>query len=407
MSSKLIKMKDRILRNINRIVPKLERSMYVSLMPSTLSSKVDILNNSASNLCHLIYEYCQINHQKMTTIFFEYSDPDRLHEYRRFAMRVRVNNINLRFILTDNAYKGWRRRYTRMINILKQFSTLIWLCETGDCCFLGKLKCQQIVCFNYFISCKSDLVVGENYRWGGVDGLVTTSLLHGQIISSATGVKLDKCVPIGFPRNDTLFYNNKKKVVYHWIASKIGYLPKHIIVFAPTARDYDNKKKKIKLLLGYEMYGFDRYLQDNEIAFIYKLHYYHSEYNLVPMKGVIQFEESYDFTLYDILAFADCVITDYSSIGYDFIITGKPTIYNLYDYDKYVKDRGLSYEPYEYFCPGEIVTTSSEMYKALNNVLNKTDKYEGKRSQICRILHKYNDNKATERAVDYLESLLN
>ena len=45
------------------------------------------------------------------------------------------------------------------------------------------------------------------------------------------------------------------------------------------------------------------------------------------------------------LAAADMLITDYSSCFFDYLITNRPIIHYLYDYDYYVKeDRGVYYD---------------------------------------------------------------
>jgi CDP-glycerol glycerophosphotransferase (TagB/SpsB family) len=121
---------------------------------------------------------------------------------------------------------------------------------------------------------------------------------------------------------------------------------------------------------------------------------------------MIEYEDNYDFTLYDLMAYTDCVITDYSSIGYDFLLTDRPLIFNLYDLELYERKRGLSYDPYVDFCPGHIVTNWSEMKQAMQDVLCGRDPYAEQRQRVTRLLHKYRDDHSTERVIEYFDTLL-
>ena len=83
------------------------------------------------------------------------------------------------------------------------------------------------------------------------------------------------------------------------------------------------------------------------------------------------------------------------------MLLNKPLIYNLYDLNKYIIDRGLSYYPYEEFCPGAIVTNAEEMMKELDFLSKGIDSNKEKRERLIKIFHKYPDNGSTERLIEY------
>ncbi|SMY02439.1 CDP-Glycerol:Poly(glycerophosphate) glycerophosphotransferase [Brevibacterium linens ATCC 9172] len=68
----------------------------------------------------------------------------------------------------------------------------------------------------------------------------------------------------------------------------------------------------------------------------------------------------------ELLAVVDLLISDYSSIFFDFLATGKPIVHYLYDYDAYAEERGLLLDKSE--LPGPIVTTSDELVAEVNHL---------------------------------------
>ena len=71
-----------------------------------------------------------------------------------------------------------------------------------------------------------------------------------------------------------------------------------------------------------------------------------------------------------LLSMADYLITDYSSCLFDFLVTDRPIIQFLYDYDYYLNDdRGLYYSKEEMDC-GHIVLTEQGMKAVLEEVAN-------------------------------------
>jgi CDP-ribitol ribitolphosphotransferase len=68
----------------------------------------------------------------------------------------------------------------------------------------------------------------------------------------------------------------------------------------------------------------------------------------------------------DLLFAVDLLITDYSSIVYEYSILGRPMLFFAYDLDDYVASRDF-YEPYETFVPGRIVRTFDELLAAIRS----------------------------------------
>lgn len=399
----LKKIVDGVLRIFNFFTLKTKNSVYVDIGLSSKNNCEDIINNDGNNTLKFLSEFIDKKFGNTVTVYLEYFADDRVTEYKKIAERVKQNNVKL-ILLRDHADKSGM---TKVRLLLKKYRCLfkskIILVGTGDSFFYGKLKKQCLFDMNYFITCKNDFLVGENFRWKHLDRILTTSLLHSTAVSAQTGVKFDNCVELGFPRNDTLFVQHREEEILAWISGEIGFCPEKIIIYAPTYRDYEKNKPNAeeRFLFGYDMPELEKYLTDNRYCMIYKAHNLQNDSILKYPKGVINFKICYEFSFYDLMSVADCVITDYSSLGYDFMLTGRIIFYNLFDLNKYIEDRGLSYSPYGEFCPGAVVKNAAEMMEELNNLSKGIDNYKEKRERLLKIFHKYPDNHSCERVIEY------
>ena len=421
------KIKEFIKKFFNLLVLKYKNRIYVKERLPYSKSNCDLLNYSASNMYAFLYQYVQKKQSRKLIFYIEYSNKDRLKKYQDYIKTIKNDSIKVVYLYkADNKKKVIPIKLLNIKNTIKKFSCKTWLCDSGDN-FLnnGKLKSQNVICFNYFISCKNDLIIGQNFKWTYLKGLITTSLLAGQICSSALGVKLDCCRICGFPRNDTFFEKKNEEKVLNWIKSRVGYIPKNIILYAPTYRDVNMDMKESVLyyhqedkkeekefnsfqgeLLGYCADELSLFLEKSNSVFIYNLHHFEKGNITQENSRMIAYEDNYEFTLYDLMAMADCLISDYSSISYDFLLLDRPLIFNLYDMEKYIQMRGVSYDAFEEFCPGAIVKNWDEMKKALIDVVEGVDEYKEHRARVRKLLHKYSDGNSTDRVIAYFDEYL-
>jgi len=74
-----------------------------------------------------------------------------------------------------------------------------------------------------------------------------------------------------------------------------------------------------------------------------------------------------------LLVVTDILITDYSSIPFEYSLLNKPMIFYAYDLDEYSQSRGF-WEPYETMIPGHIAINTSEIIKTI-----KSENYDMKK----------------------------
>ena len=157
------------------------------------------------------------------------------------------------------------------------------------------------------------------------------------------------CVPeknfllIGMPRNDELVSNNTpeyKKLV----KKKLG-IPenKKIILYAPTYREYlRDENNNCIIAPPISVINLKKELEENYI-FLFRCHY-----EVIKSMNIEEDEFCRNVSSYsnvnDLLIIADILISDYSSMYSDFSILEKPMLCFSYDYEEYLRKRGLYYD---------------------------------------------------------------
>nr|WP_241264211.1 CDP-glycerol glycerophosphotransferase family protein [Bowmanella dokdonensis] len=108
--------------------------------------------------------------------------------------------------------------------------------------------------------------------------------------------------------------------------------------------------------------------------------------------------------IYPWLADAEALITDYSSVAFDFLVTDKPIVYYQYDKTRYQAIRGNALVEDTDFIAGPLVQNQQQLHQALQQVAEGKDEYAQKRKQlvdkfaICR-------QPAAPAITDYVRSL--
>lgn len=102
-------------------------------------------------------------------------------------------------------------------------------------------------------------------------------------------------------------------------------------------------------------------------------------------------------TANELLAVVDLLISDYSSIFFDFLATGNPIVHYLYDYDDYSEERGLLLDQQD--LPGPIVATADDLVSMVTNLISEqyqpTPQYQRAREKFCP----HDDGKACLRTI--------
>lgn len=98
------------------------------------------------------------------------------------------------------------------------------------------------------------------------------------------------------------------------------------------------------------------------------------------------------------MSITDVLISDYSSIFYDFLATGKPVVFYIPDLEEYKNYRGLYLAPEQ--LPGPCLTNIDEIGKVINNLDFYINKYQIKYNEAKAFGCPMDDGNVAKRIVD-------
>ena len=172
-------------------------------------------------------------------------------------------------------------------------------------------------------------------------------------------------IETGYPRNDKLF-NHDREDIKNTI-KRLG-LPKDkkIILYAPTFRDNQHESDKGYVLdLNIDFDNLKNHLGE-EYIILFRAHYFvANKFDFEKYKGFIYDVSSLD-DITDLYIISDLLITDYSSVFFDYANLRKPILFYMYDMKEYINDiRGFYIDIEE--LPGTIVTKENDLIDAIEN----------------------------------------
>jgi CDP-glycerol glycerophosphotransferase len=110
--------------------------------------------------------------------------------------------------------------------------------------------------------------------------------------------------------------------------------------------------------------------------------------------------------LQELLALADLLITDYSSIATDFALTGRPMIFYVFDREKYQGDDRKLFAASFNLVPGPFAHREGELLALLGDDAPFRDaRYRDRYAQFVDQFHSHRDGRASERVLQQLRSL--
>ena len=178
-------------------------------------------------------------------------------------------------------------------------------------------------------------------------------------------------IPTGLPRNDELYNVSENDIIE--LKQKLHLpLDKKIILYAPTWRDSKDKGKSYRLESPVDFVKWERLLNDEYIVLVRAHHFTTKIFNLT-FNSFIR-----DFTSYpsinDLFKISDILISDYSASIVDFSILERPIICFAYDYENYIKERGV-YIDLEKEVPSGIFKTEDSVIAHIKNMDIQKESY--------------------------------
>ena len=104
--------------------------------------------------------------------------------------------------------------------------------------------------------------------------------------------------------------------------------------------------------------------------------------------------------IYPTLKYTDLLVTDYSSIYFDFLLLDRPIVFYDYDFKEYINNMGGFFYNYEENAPGIKVKTQKEMQDAVIQSLSCMDSFAEQRKLVSDRFHTYKDEYSSNRIIE-------
>lgn len=381
--------------------------IYVAPHENCYTDKYDLINCSSDNALCVVSHLLKEHNGRQIKIFLE-CHTDRFDEIYDYINKHNNSDVKIKLLMSSKLCKSKGKRLkNKIINSLYQYASKIWMSDTLFHNFGEKLKCQKVICANYSTPLKIGKLEKTDKQYRFLDYFIETSLLAGMVHSSEYKIDLGKIQVQGFPRNDNLLNSDKKEIVRQWIKEKTKCEFNMIFVYAPTYRDYSNAYSN-GCVFGCDINPekLESFLAKNKILVIFKMHPLQELSKIKVTDHILKYESTPFFSLYDLLSISDCLISDYSSVIHDYLITNKPIILNCFDEEKYDSTRGFAFQPVTIALPANECNDADSLLEEMNKVANNKIAMDQKYKITTALFHKYLDSGSTKRVADLIESLL-
>ncbi|WP_294255052.1 CDP-glycerol glycerophosphotransferase family protein [uncultured Comamonas sp.] len=226
--------------------------------------------------------------------------------------------------------------------------------------------------------------------------VITSSKHLNEIYAESFGVSLNSVQDIGVPRTD-IFFNKKYIERISTEYEKIFDRNKVNVLYAPTFRGHSSVRGSFFLNIDWSAFDKDFF---EKHRLIIKLHpIVKNVYPKIPesLKDKVHVLDS-THNANDLMIFSDILITDYSSLIFEYSLLNKPILYYPYDLDSYYNERGFYFE-YNDYVFGEVVFDTKSLKNAILNYEKSMESYSPKREEFIRRFMSSCDGNATRRLI--------
>jgi len=208
--------------------------------------------------------------------------------------------------------------------------------------------------------------------------------------ATAFNFPIERIKITGYPRNDVIF--NRGADQHGSVAVKKG-------IYVPTFRGKENSSFDFFDQFGFDVKAVDSFLATKNTHLYLKLH--HFNFPTQPIQGLINAAENIFFyahdDIYEELASFDFLITDFSSIYFDFLLAQRPIIFAPFDMAGFAGNVRQLYYDYAEVTPGPKAHNWPEVLQCIEGVINNPDAYSAELKTVRDRFHCYRDADSCQR----------
>lgn len=239
----------------------------------------------------------------------------------------------------------------------------------------------------------------ESRSW---DYLISPNEFSTKVFARSFLYPEERILNTGYPRNDVLYTKNNPEDIRK-LKEKIGLpLDKKVILYAPTWRDdqfYSLGKYKFDLELDLKQM---REALKDEYVLILRTHYFIANHiNVDDVKDFVFNESGYQ-DISELYLVSDILITDYSSVFFDYANLRRPELFYTYDLEKYRDVLRGFYLDIEKDVPGPLLFTTPEVIDAIRHIDDINAQYSDRYDEFYKRFCSWDDGHASERVVEFM-----
>ncbi len=239
---------------------------------------------------------------------------------------------------------------------------------------------RNFLCTDYLVS--ADPFMTETFR----NSYKLDGIFEGKIIEGA------------YPRLDTLFRFSKEQVFEK--LEKYGVHPdrnKKVILYAPTWRGeyYSHADSDVEFCFEFKN-ELEKLIDTDKYQVFVRLH--QRVFQLARNKLTESWFVPATIDANEVLSVTDILVTDFSSIFYDFLATGRPVLFFAENCEPYRTGEGI-YMPYESL-PGPSASTISELADIVNDIDNVSENWRERYNAVRKLVNAYSDGSASKRIIN-------
>ena len=238
--------------------------------------------------------------------------------------------------------------------------------------------------------------VVRNYL--NADYIISPNAHTTDIFSNAfrlDGIYEGSILEMGYPRNDLTFHSKREDIIEKLHEQGLAVSSdKKIVLYSPTWKgtDTNNADDNMKQIIK-EMDDLAQQIGPSYHVLM-KVHpfLYHVATNYPEAKSRLVSDL---MDMNELLSVVDVLITDYSSVFFDYLVTDKPILFYSWDKDLYAQNRGMYLEEKE--LPGPILEHIDEVGNAILHIEDVKSKYKDVYQAAKKRFVNYDDGNVTER----------
>ena len=316
-------------------------------------------------------------------------------------------------VCSSNDHNGYVNRQIPNVRFVSNIKGILYFFRAGYVyyCF-GKLpiipgKKQKVIQMWHgcpFKAPDEGMLKGHSWDKQYYTNVFSTSQHFAPFWSYAFSIPKENVIINGQPRCDDLFkesphynFGNYKKLIL-WTPT---FRKSKITGYSDTC-EHDDIVPVIKM----EEFAYvNSKLKELGVKIIVKLHPLQDldKYKLFEMDSFILMSNS-EFVkrgmeLYRLMSQCDALITDYSSIFFDFLLLNRPIAFTEDDVEDYGNTRGYAFENPDSYKPGYRIKTKDDLLSFAEDVVNEKDEYIEERKRVLALSNDFRDGQFCKRAL--------